>query len=272
MRKLTKLTFMLLLTAVASVIVVAQQKPELVSSYLYRHEWGGTRITLKNNGTFTKASGDCTGVTTEYGRYSWSNNVVRLKTVKVTRRSNGSKKEYDVTKLKARKKILDTDEPFKPYSWELHIVSWGERVYLLYADGFRDFIEAINLGFEPRSVDGYRAFYGAIYLREGDENKPAPGPPPLPAEFLRELLPVPVIATIVEIKTEGENQIATIDRGSADGLREKMTLVPTIPTFVYNAFWIKSITEHSANLYVFGDLKVGAQLTTRVADVQRYTE
>src|SRR6185503_15766299 len=102
-------TFMLLLTAVASATVLAQQKSELVGSYLVRHEWGGTRITLKNNGTFTAESGDCTGVTTRYGPYSLSNNVVRFKTVKLTRRSNDSKKEIDLTKRKARKEILETD-------------------------------------------------------------------------------------------------------------------------------------------------------------------
>jgi len=217
-------------------------------------------------------SGGCTGATIQYGPYSLSNNVVRFKTVKLTWRSNDSKKQIDLTKRKARKEILDTDEPFKPDSWELQIVRWGERLYLLDEEEFGNLIEAINLGFEPRSVDGYRTFYGEIYLREGDENKPAPGPPPLPAEFLRDLLPAPVIATIVKIKTEGKDLIATIDRGSADGLRKKMTLVSTIPTFDYRAFWIESLTEHSAQLVVFGDLKVGDQLTTRIADVRSYAE
>ena len=263
---------MLLLTAVASATVVAQQKSDLVGSYLVRQEWGGARITLKNNGTFTAESGGCTGATIQYGPYSLSNNVVRFKTVKLTWRSNDSKKQIDLTKKKARKEILDTDEPFTPDSWELKIVRWGERLYLLDEEEFGHFIEATNLGFEPRTVEGYRAFYGEIYLREGDENKPASGPPPLPAEFLHRLLPAPVIATIVEIKKEGENLIATIDRGSADGLRKKMTLVSTIPTLDYRAFWIESLTEHSAQLVVFGDLKVGDQLTTRIADVRRYAE
>jgi len=263
---------MLLLTAVASATVLAQQKSELVGSYLVRHEWGGTRITLKNNGTFTAESGDCTGVTTRYGPYSLSNNVVRFKTVKLTRRSNDSKKEIDLTKRKARKEILETDEPFKPDTRELQIVRWGERLYLLDEEEFGNLIEAINLGFEPRSVDGYRTFYGEIYLREGDENKPAPGLPPLPAEFLHGLLPAPVIATIVEIRKEGENLIATIDRGSADGLRKKMTLVSTLSSFDYRPFWIESLTEHSAQLVVFGDLKVGDQLTTRIGDVRSYAE
>ena len=272
MHTLTKLTFVLLMTAVASVTIVAQQRSDLVGSYVFRFEWGGKRLTLKKNGTFAAGSSDCTGVTTQYGPYSVSNNVVRLKTVKLTRRSYDSKKEYDLTKRKPRKEFLDTNEPFKPESWALQIMRWGERVYLLDEDNFGNLIEAINLGFEPRSVEGYSAFYGAIYLREGDENKPAAVPPPLPAEFLRDLLPEPVVATILEIKTEGQHSIATIDRGSADGLREKMTLVPTIPTFDYRAFWIKSIAEHSAQLFVYGDIKVGDQLTTRVTDVRRYSE
>jgi hypothetical protein len=45
---------------------------------------------------------------------------------------------------------------------------------------FPNFIDAINLGFEPRAVDGYRPLYGFIFLREGDENKSVQGRPSLP--------------------------------------------------------------------------------------------
>ena len=62
-----------------------------------------------------------------------------------------------------------------------------------YASG--KFIGAINLGFEPREVEGYRAYYGQFYLRVGDENKAIDGRPPLPKEFLDNLLSAPVIAT-----------------------------------------------------------------------------
>ena len=272
MRRLVKLTFPLLLIAVVGVNIRAQQDSRLVGSYFYRFEWGGGRITLKNNGTFTRESGDCTGVTIESGPYSVSNNAIRFTSRKLTMRSFSDNKERDLTKRKERKKYLDTDEPFKPESWELQIVRWDERVYLLDRTAFGSFIQAINLGFEPRSVDGYRAYYGAIFLREGDENKPVTGPPALPEGHLRDLLPAPVIATVLELKGEGGITVATIDRGNADGLKKEMALVPITPTMFYQPYRISSIGEHSAQVNVSGDIKVGDQLTTRVSDVLSYAE
>jgi hypothetical protein len=202
-------------------------------------------------------------------------NVIRFTTIKLTIRSHGEKKEHDLTKRKARKKYLDTDEPFTTDSWELQVVRWGERIYLMNPKVIGSFVEAINLGFEPRSVDGYRTHYGEIYLREGDAIKRVTGPPPLSEEFLRDLLPAPVIVTVLGLKTEGVTTLATIDRGSADGLKQDMWLVPVTPIFSYEPlqpFRIKSVAEHSAEVFVFGDIKVGDQMSTRFADVLRYAE
>ena len=80
--------------------------------------------------------------------------MIQLTTLKATIRWNGEKKEHDLTKLKNRKKYLDTDEPFEPFTPRLEIVRWGERVYLMNREWFSSFIGAINLGFEPRSIDG----------------------------------------------------------------------------------------------------------------------
>ena len=273
MRTLIKLTFALALTVVSSANIVAQQKSELVGAYLYRFQWGGSELVLKANGTFTDSSSSCTSVTTASGPYSVSNDVIRFKMLKLTRRGFDDNKERDLTKRKARKKYLDTDEPFKPESWELQVVRWGDRVYLMNRDLFQSFVAAINLGFEPRAVDGYREWYGAFYLREGDENKPVTGPPALPEEFLRTLLPAPLIATVLDVKTEGTKTVATIDRGAADGLRPNMKLVPNRRTTIFSPSVTISVSEHSAQIDVYGEiLKVGDQLSTRVPDVLVYLD
>jgi hypothetical protein len=229
---LTRITLASLLILGLSLSATAQQKNDLVGSYLFRFEWGGTRLTLNASGRFKEESSDCTGVTTSSGPYSISNATLRLTTSKITRRDNGEKKEHDLTKRKERKKHLDTDEPFAPSTDELQVVRWGERVYLMSSKSFEDFIDGINLGFEPRQVDGYRALYGFILLREGDEGKPVNGPPPLPSDVLTSLLPAPVTATV--LNTEGiENKIiATIDKGSDDGLRKGMSLVSVSEVFL----------------------------------------
>ena len=198
---LTRITFALFLTLGLSLSIVAQENKELVGSYVFSFNWGGTEIKLKPNGTFISYSSNCTQVITSSGPYSVTNNVLRLTTTKMWVRSFSDNKDHDVTKRKARKKYLDTDEPFKPETEDLQIVRWGPRIYLMDQKAFGAFIGAINLGFEPREVEGYRAYYGIFYLRAGDENKAIDGRPPLPKEFLDNLLSAPVTATIVKFET-----------------------------------------------------------------------
>ena len=267
MRRLKRLTLALAVTAVASIGAVAQQQDDLVGSYLVRSEWGGTEITLKKNGTFTSASGDCTSVVTDHGRYSVSNNIVRLKATKQTWRYHG-KKDIDVTRGKARKKHIG-DEPFKPETIELHVIRWGERIYLDHPDSFGYFIKAINLGFEPRLVDGYRANYYAPFLRVGDEKKPVTGVPTLPEEFLRDILAAPIEATALDVKIEGNHRIVTISRGSADGLKLGMPLVPTTPMTFFDFHLITSITDHSAQIESYTKVDVGDKLTTRIPNIRK---
>jgi hypothetical protein len=269
---LTRITFALFLTLGLSFSIVAQDNKDLVGSYLFRFEWGGTEIKLQPNGTFVKYSSNCTQVFTSSGPYSVTNNILSLTTKKMSVRSFSDNEEHDVTKRKARKKYLDTDEPFKPETRDLQIVRWGQRIYLMDQDVFGAFIRAINLGFEPRQVDGYRAFYGAFYLRVGDENKAINGKPPLPNEFLDNLLSAPVTATILKLETSGKGSIATIDRGSDDGLRKGMFLVTArdqsgsyLPSYQHHL--IISVEPTVAKVEIVEQLTLGAKLTTRIANV-----
>lgn len=51
-----------------------------------------------------------------------------------------------------------------------------------------------------------------------------------------------------------------------------MTLVPVSPTTDFQPFRIRSVTEHTAEVYVFADAKVGDQFSTRVTDVLSYSD
>ena len=131
---------------------------------------------------------------------------------------------------------------------------------------------AINLGFEPRQVDGYRAYYGTFYLREGDENKPIDGRPPLPKEFLDNILAAPVTATIVKFETVDKWPTATIDRGSKDGLQKGMYLVTVREDFgsylpYYQPHLIISVEPTTAKVQIMEDVPPGAKLSTRIANV-----
>ena len=271
MRTAHKVTWLLMFIVGVTVPTFAQQPTELVGSYLFRFEWGGTRLTLKVNGTFVQESSDCTGITTATGPYICQNGLCEFTTQKLYRRGYDEKKQHDLTKPKERKRHLDTDEPFTPDRFQLQVINWGDRIYLMDNRQFASFIAAINLGFEPRAVDGYRPLYGFIFLREGDENKLVQGRPHLPNEFLANLLPAPITATVVKLETVDKKSIATIDRGNADGLRTEMPMVQVEPkSFYYDSYWIIEVDAHSAKVQVFGDVKVGDQLSTRVSDVRRY--
>ena len=93
----------------------------------------------------------------------------------------------------------------------------------------------------------------------------------MPNEFLANLLPAPITATVVKLERVDGKSIATIDRGSADGLRNEMSMVQVEPkSFYYDSYWIISVDVHSAQVQVSGDVKVGDQLSTRVSDVRQY--
>src|SRR5262249_56880738 len=91
-----RLFLVAIVTVAIGVPALAQGKQELAGSYLFRFEWGGTRITLNLNGTFVSQSSNCTMVTTESGPYSVSGDILHLTTVKETLRNYDEKKEHDL--------------------------------------------------------------------------------------------------------------------------------------------------------------------------------
>jgi hypothetical protein len=244
---------------------------DLIGTYIYGFQWGGSRLTLKSDGTFIWESSNCTSVYKNSGSYSSSEGHLELIVLKKTLTSFGDGKEIDLRKPKARKKFLDTDEPFKQQQIEMAIIKWDTRIYLMDTDRFESFVDAINLGFEPRHVETYRPFFGEILLREGDEQKDVAGTPSLPNEFLSKILKSPITSTVTDIESDGNKTIATVDRGSKDGLRKGMTLIKKSEDgwFTFQGYWIISVDEQSAKVQVW-EVKVGDQLTTRVKDVLRY--
>jgi hypothetical protein len=194
--------------------------------------------------------------------------------LKITTKGFGDSKEVDLRKPKARKKLLGTDEPFRPEQFDIRVIKWDQRTYLMDEANFESFVDFINLGFEPRYVETYRPFYGAIYLREGDEKKDVVGAPSLPSKFLSMILGAPVTATILQIETSDNKTIATVDRGSKNGLRKDMTLVTESDngSLFFRGYWVLSVDEQSAKVQVFDGVKVGDKLTTRVKDVSRYAQ
>jgi hypothetical protein len=275
MKKPTQLLLTLAFLSLATLTANAQQTTlnDLIGSYGFGTQWGGGGITLKEDGTFIKESSSCTSVTTQSGTYSFSADRLQLTVVKLTMRSFGGDKEVDLRQPKARKKFLYTDEPFKIEKAELRVIAWGKRLYLLEDSLVNHFMDAINLGFEPRRVAMYRPYYGEIFLREGDENLEVVGAPSLASEFLSKLLSAPITAAVIDIEIIGDKTVATVNRGRLDGMWKGMTLVsennrdPTI--LLGNS--VLSVENHSSKVQAFKEVRLGDKLTTRIEDISYYS-
>ena len=134
------------------------------------------------------------------------------------------------------------------------------------------FVTAVNLGVEPRRSLSYEPWLGSFYLRKGDEAKPAIGKPSLSNHLISQILDEPLTANITSIEIENDKfpevKVATIDRGKKDGLREEMPLVSENDDGMdLRTFPIISITDNSAKVRIYIDLKVGERLTTKAKKI-----
>jgi len=102
-------------------------------------------------------------------------------------------------------------------------VCWGERHYLIPQTQLEEFCRDVNKGWEPRAE-----VHGFYLLREGDEEKPAPGLPSVPPEVRPLLLEAPIEASVIRVGEswqKDEHYIATrltLDKGAKEGIAKDM--------------------------------------------------
>jgi len=259
----------------------AQHKTEtyqFAGTYHAGFQFGGSSITLGSDGTFRNDSGSCTFTTQESGKYVFSNGVLRFTINKYTGKQNFDGKEVDLLDVKSRRKFFQypadvkDDVPLKT-EFVLYPIKWGERTYLIYEDDLANFTNAINLSLEPREPGLQLNYYGLFFLREGDEEKTAKGKPSLPSKWKDLLLGEPITATIVSVEAGevGKEQVATIDRGRADGVKIGMKFIASEqdPEFWSNNGIVLSVEAQSARVQVYHRL-VGEILTTKFVRKDRY--
>jgi hypothetical protein len=136
---------------------------------------------------------------------------------------------------------------------ELFPVRWGNRHYLIAADGMVDFANAINAGMEPSSLFGGRS--GSFLLRQGDEKQPVAGQPDIPAAYRAYLLLNPINANVssvqgTRVKESSRFTDVTIDAGSAEGLKQGMELYVHSPSSTFASAVLKNVAEHTATAVV----------------------
>ena len=100
-------------------------------------------------------------------------------------------------------------------------VTWGNRQYLVDENHILDFCNGVNNGWEPQHGGDYPLAFESAYLRIFDEDKPITGLPDLPKKWMPYILKEPVTGKIVGVT----GFTATVNRGSADGLKVGMLLI-----------------------------------------------
>jgi len=278
--KLIKSSLLFIVCLVFTANLSAQQiltPSELAGIYFAGHTFGGSSINLQADGTYDQGSGACTMATRESGKYFLADGVIHFTILKYTGvQFSDESKEIDLLNPEARKEFFGyrDDEKVDPLKTEftLLVVKWGERVYLIDESDLRDFSNAVNLGLEPRPELRSEPYYGSFFLREGDLQKSVSGKPSLPPEWQTFLLSKPVRAKIVSIQPQDKTQIATINRGSQDGLKVGMKLlVKEQEPFLWSSGGeILSVEKRTAKVQV-EDLKVGDILMSKyVSSHSRY--
>ena len=203
--------------------------------YITGHEWGGGSIVLNDDGTFSDGGGsdDGTSVKTS-GKYALFDGKLLFTITKRTASRRDGKEFNLLDEKELREWSYGSSNAEVQKVFTLVPVEWSGRIYLIYEDDLKNFVNAINLGIEPRpwltSDSVVSPWFGSFYLRTGDQKKKVAGKPSLPKYWLPFLLGRSLIATVISVQsvkkeTWGTDSIVTINKGSKHGLKVGMRLV-----------------------------------------------
>jgi hypothetical protein len=278
-RKMNRLTFLCLAVLLSLVPSFAQHDEtfkRFAGTYVSGHDFGGGSLTLDAHGRFSEEGGsdDGTQISTS-GTFILSADRLHFTIVKQMGTRGG--KKFNLLESKEKKEMFESSDDEKiEKEFDLLPVEWSGRIYLLYEKDLKDFVNAVNLGIEPRatlvSSDYTSPWYGPFYLRSGDEQKKVAGPPSLPEKWLSFLLSKPVTATVISIEETKKYEFsttftATIDKGSRDGLKVGMRLLTkNEEPSPWSGTEVISVEEKTAKIQavlVNSELKVGDQINSR---------
>jgi hypothetical protein len=269
-----------IILAVLSCVISLQAQPEsefkkYAGNYVTGHEWGGGSIKLDNNGNFFESAGsdDGTAISTS-GTYRFENGLLIFSITRKTISRGGGKVYNLLDPIDLKEWSLGNDTEIDK-QFKLLPIEWSGRIYLIYETDLKNFVNAINLGIEPRpwltSDSAVSPWFGSFYLRSGDQRKKVLGRPDLPKEWRAFELSHPVIAKVVKVisrKQEkyGLESIVVINKGTNDGLTIGMLMVARkeIPSLGYGT-QVASVGRTTATVKstMYPALKVGDKLSSR---------
>ena len=237
-----------------SVTVTPNQK-DFVGSYIYSSGFVGASYKITDDGKFEYStfSDCCDPVWREIGNYALKDNQLHFKVSKKIlnnydlldpkQMTEAYRKLYDYKGADFQIKDIETE-------YDMQIVRWGERIYLLEPERLHLFTAAVNFGIEPRPrIINDNFLTTRFYLRGGDENKTVSGKPSLPEPLLPFLQDSPLKATITKIESQEKEKIYTINTGSKSGIKVGMSFVgENVEPDYDNLLWVISVEENSAKV------------------------
>lgn len=278
LNRLTLLCLAVLLSAIQSLAQQEDVFKRFAGTYVTGHEFGGGALTLDADGRFSVGGGsdDGTQISTS-GTYTLSNGRLRFIIVKSTGKRGSEGKEFNLLDPQDRKEMFgDSGSGTIEKEFEMVPIEWSGRTYLLYERDLKNFVDAVNLGIEPRSTltsNRYSSpWYGSLYLRSGDEKKKVEGNPSLPEQWLSFLLDKPITAKVISIEEIRKHQWSTtftavINKGSRDGLKVGMKLLTEDEEpSPWGGTEVISVAEKTAKIrteLVRSELKVGDKISSR---------
>lgn len=249
---------------------------EFVGQYVDSGGFVGASYKITDDGKFEYStfSDCCDPVWREIGNYTLKDNQLHFKISKKTLNNYDLLDPKQATEAFRRlynDKDADVQAGEIETEYDMQIVKWGERIYLIEPERLHLFAAAVNFGIEPRrGIMNDNFLTARFYLRRGDESKTASGKPSLPEPLLPFLQDSPLKTSITKIEAQEKEKIYTINKGSANGIKVGMSLVgENVEPEYNNLLWVISVDENSAKAKSFHilrgfDYQLNNVLTTKI--------
>jgi len=264
-RKINRSLLFLILGLFATYGIAQQpESKSLVGSYTIGHTFGFSALTLDADGSYVMKTSDCTMEYTRSGTYVSSSKALHFEILKYVATDHGGIREINMLDPNERKGVFGKDSGEMPAEFELIPITWSDRIYLIDEDDLSNFANAVNFGVEPRAELSSEPYCGSFYLRDGDQKKKVSGAPGIPDKWSSLLLRRPVVATIVSLKGDDKETLATLNKGSKSGLRVGMRLLTkNEEPNPWSGAQVISVTTKSAVIRAWSGVMVGDKLSTK---------
>ncbi len=164
--------------------------------------------------------------------------------------SYGLRDEVDFGKVDANNEALRLSstlgaegEKVYPTPADLVKVKWGDQHYLVPTD------RLIAFAYAARNV-GRSYEINEFFLKESDRDKRRYGLPEVPARYKKYLVSAPILATIVEVKSDQKPSTGfTLNVGSKAGVARGMKFFAIYPRNIYMLVEVIEVSENNSEAY-----------------------